>query len=85
MSTAKTADFSWAKTTTWLLSATVLRNVGLIVILIMLARLTNSETVGQYAIALAITTPIFVMGQLGLKNVYLTMHRDFRFRSYLTI
>lgn len=78
-------DLSWAKTTAWLLSATVLRNVGLIVILIMLARLTDAETVGQYAIALAITTPIFVMGQLGLKNVYLTMRRDLRFRSYLAI
>lgn len=83
--TGKPTDLSWAKTTTWLLSATVLRNVGLIVILVMLARLTNQETVGRYAIALAITTPIFVMGQLGLKNVYLTMQRDFRFRSYLTI
>ncbi|WP_104135637.1 MULTISPECIES: lipopolysaccharide biosynthesis protein [unclassified Cryobacterium] len=82
---AKPKAPSWAKTTTWLLSATVLRNVGLIVILVMLARLTDQETVGRYAIALAITTPIFVMGQLGLKNVYLTMQREFRFRSYLSI
>jgi len=81
----KSTDLSWAKTTAWLLSATVLRNVGLIVILVMLARLTDQATVGRYAIALAITTPIFVMGQLGLKNVYLTMQRDFRFRSYVII
>ncbi|WP_166784041.1 lipopolysaccharide biosynthesis protein [Cryobacterium suzukii] len=85
MTKSDRVDFSWAKTTTWLLSATVLRNVGLIVILVLLARLTSTEVVGRYAIALAITTPIFIMGQFGLKNVYLTMHQNFRFGSYVAI
>ncbi|TFD50809.1 hypothetical protein E3T55_08405 [Cryobacterium frigoriphilum] len=76
---------SWAQMTTWLLSANILRNVGLIVVLVVLARLTSAETVGRYALALAITTPIFVLAQMGLKGVYLTMHHDYRFRSYALV
>ena len=77
--------FSCIQMTTWLLSANILRNVGLIVVLVVLARLTSTETVGRYALALAITTPIFVLAQLGLKGVYLTMQHDYRFRSYALV
>lgn len=76
---------SWARDASWLLAANVLRNVGLIVILVLLARFTSQEVVGRYAIALAMTTPIFTFAQLGLKGVYLTMRRNHRFDSYLQV
>lgn len=76
---------SWASTTTWLLSANIARNIGLIAILILLARLTNSTAVGDYALALAITTPIFGFFQLGLKGVVLTLNPSVKFSFYLKV
>lgn len=76
---------SWASTTTWLLSANIARNIGLIAILILLARLTNSTAVGDYALALAITTPIFGFFQLGLKGVVLTLNPSVKFSYYLKV
>jgi O-antigen/teichoic acid export membrane protein len=85
LGTAPISGESWAKTTTILLAANVLRNVGLIVILVLLARLTSQEVVGRYSLALAITGPIFVFAQLGLRGVYLTLRSDHRFSSYLYV
>ena len=76
---------SWASTTTWLLSANIARNIGLIAILILLARLTDSTAVGDYALALAITTPIFGFFQLGLKGVVLTLNPSVKFSIYLKV
>lgn len=78
-------ESSWARTTTWLVAANVLRNVGLLVILLVLARLTDPDTVGHYALALALTTPLFAFAQLGLRNVYLTVRTIHRFSSYLRV
>jgi O-antigen/teichoic acid export membrane protein len=85
MNGTKTQESSWAKTTTWLLLANISRNIGLIVVLILLARLTNQEVVGQYALALAITTPVFALLQLGIKGIYLTLVGKFRFESFLRV
>jgi O-antigen/teichoic acid export membrane protein len=85
MSDSKTRESSWAKTTTWLLLANISRNIGLIVVLILLARLTNQEVVGHYALALAITTPIFALLQLGIKGIYLTLIGKYGFGSFLRV
>jgi O-antigen/teichoic acid export membrane protein len=85
MSESTIKESSWAKTTTWLLLANVSRNIGLIVVLILLARLTNQEVVGQYALALAITTPIFALLQLGIKGIYLTLIGQYGFGSFLRV
>lgn len=85
MSDSRPGNLVWAKDTSWILSANVLRNVGLIVILVLLARLTSPDVVGRYALALALTTPIFTFAQFGLKGVYLTMRADYRFRSYVVV
>lgn len=78
-------EFSWARTTSWLVSANILRNVGLLAILVVLARLTNPDVVGQYALALAITTPAFVFALLGLKTVYLTVRSVHRYSAYAIV
>ena len=54
-------------------------------ILVILARLTDQETVGRYSLALAITAPIFVFSQLGLKGVFLTHRTENIFSRYFTI
>ena len=41
------------------------------VILIFFARMTNQENLGQYALALAIVTPIFAVGNLQLRPLYI--------------
>lgn len=82
--TRPTAE-SWVRSTVWLLLANVFRNVGLIALLILIARYTTPEDVGRYALALAITAPIFVFAEFGLRTVYLTMHKDHPFSSYLLV
>lgn len=76
---------SWARATLWLVAASVLRNVGLLSILLALGQLTDPQTVGRYALALALTTPTFVFAQLGLKGVYLTLRGVHRFSSFLFV
>lgn len=41
------------------------------VILIFFARMTNQENLGQYALALAIVTPVFAVGNLQLRPLYI--------------
>lgn len=76
---------SWLTDSGWLLGANLARNLGLIVVTILLARYTAPEVVGQYALALAISTPIFVFAQLGLKGVYLTHSSHIAFRVYFKV
>lgn len=76
---------TWAKTTSQLLAGNILRNLGLVVVLVMLARFTSTSTVGKYSLCLAITGPIFVFAQMGLRSVYLTMSKNHRFSSYLQV
>jgi O-antigen/teichoic acid export membrane protein len=76
---------AWANDASWLLGANVLRNLGLIVILVFLARLTTPEVVGRYALALAITTPVFTFAQLGIKGIYLTIATRHRLVAYSTL
>ena len=41
------------------------------VILIFFARMTNQENLGQYALALAIVTPVFAISNLQLRPLYI--------------
>lgn len=75
----------WAKTTTWLLASNIIRNLASIAIVVLLARLTSSRTLGDYALALALTTPIFAFLQFGLKGVYLTLKGTTAFSSFLKV
>lgn len=76
---------SFAGATAWLLLANVFRNLGLIALLILLARYTDSATVGRYSLSLAIATPVFVLAEMGLRTVYLTMHDAIQFRWYAAV
>ncbi|HWL00863.1 MAG TPA: hypothetical protein VNQ52_00665 [Microbacteriaceae bacterium] len=71
--------------TSALLASTVLRNVAQIVIIWLLATLTNPETVGRYALVLAIATPVFVVAQLGIRGIYLTHAQPIALRSYVLV
>ncbi|MFJ3391475.1 lipopolysaccharide biosynthesis protein [Leifsonia aquatica] len=79
------AESSWLKMTSWLLVANLFRNLGLIAILVLLARFTDETSVGHYSLALAINTPIFVFAEFGMRTVYLTLHREYRFSSYTAV
>lgn len=83
--TPATSAKSWARDTGWLLGANISKTGGLLAILIVLARFTTPTVVGYYALALAITTPIFVFAQLGLKGIFLTHKVAFSFRTYLQV
>lgn len=85
MTTETTVVSSWARSTAWLVAANVLRNLGLLAVLLVLGQLTNPAVVGRYALALAITSPIFVLAQLGLKGVYLTLRSNNRFSSFVLV
>lgn len=76
---------SWARTTSWLLASNIVRNLAAIAVVILLARLTNSKILGDYALALAVTTPVFAFLQFGLKGVYLTLKHGVTYKSFLLI
>lgn len=80
-----TSKKSWALDTGWLLGANISKTGGLLAILIVLARFTDPTTVGHYALALAITTPVFVFAQMGLKGIFLTHKVAFAFTTYLQV
>jgi O-antigen/teichoic acid export membrane protein len=53
-------------------------------ILVVLAKLCSTYMVGQFALALAITAPVFVFAGLNLRTVQVTdARRDFHFGDYL--
>ena len=68
-----------------LLVAQLLRNLAPILLLLMLARLTDQETVGRFSLTLAIATPIFVLAQLGLRTVSLTLVPDAGLTEYTKV
>lgn len=76
---------NWAKTTSWLLASNIIRNLASIAIVVLLARLTSTQTLGDYALALALTTPIFAFLQFGLKGVYLTLNTTTAYTSFLKV
>jgi O-antigen/teichoic acid export membrane protein len=54
--------------------------------LVALARLGGAEMVGQFALGLAVTAPVFMFAQLQLRSVQATdARRDFRFGDYLAV
>ncbi len=49
------------------------------------AVLGGAAVVGEYSLAIALTTPIFIILDLSLRNVYVTNQREAPFASYLVI
>lgn len=85
MSTSVSQPAPLMKTTGWLASANVLRNLGLLAVLVALTNFSTPEAVGAYAIALAITTPSFAFAQMGLRGVYLTHRKSNSLVSYIVV
>lgn len=79
------SQFTWAQSTAFLLGAQLFRNLGPILVLFFLARLTDQATVGRYSLALAIATPFFVFAQFGLRTVVLTLNPQARFTKYIRV
>ena len=71
--------------TFWLTLSGLLRNAGVIVVLIVLANASGATSVSEYSLSLAITTPLFIFSQLGLKSLYLTKNADHRQKTYLFV
>lgn len=74
-----------ARTTGYLLVATVVRNLGPLAVLLALTRLTDPATVGRYSLALAMATPVYVLAQLNLRMVYLTLRPPEAVRGYVDV
>ncbi|MET3769736.1 O-antigen/teichoic acid export membrane protein [Marisediminicola sp. UYEF4] len=49
------------------------------------ALLGGSSAVGEFSLALAIVTPIFIASEMSLRNVYVTLHREIAFTSYVLV
>ena len=50
-----------------------------------LARQDGPHAVGQYSTLIAILAPVYILSQLGLRNLYLTLQRRIRWRVYLGV
>ncbi|HEU5222607.1 MAG TPA: hypothetical protein VFU07_02870 [Candidatus Lumbricidophila sp.] len=78
-------DGSFTRQTTFLLLSNVLRNLGLLALLILVARYTSPTVVGRYSLSLAVTAPIFMLGEFGLRIVFLTFNEHHRYSWYALI
>lgn len=45
----------------------------------------GAVAVGEYSIALAVTTPVFILGHFGLRTVYLTLRETHPWTTYLRL
>lgn len=73
------------RSTIWLTLALAFRSLGQAGLLIVFARFGSPETLGSYSLALAVTAPIFVFCEFGLRTVYLTHRGNQPFRAYLRV
>ena len=70
----------------WTLAGNAIYAASQFGILSVLAKLGNRSTVGQYALALAITAPVFMFTNLQLRGVQATDARDeYEFADYFTL
>ncbi|MDQ0755763.1 lipopolysaccharide biosynthesis protein [Arthrobacter sp. B3I4] len=73
------------RSTIWLTLALAFRSLGQAGLLIVFARFGSPETLGSYSLALAVTAPIFVFCEFGLRTVYLTHRGNQPFSAYLRV
>jgi O-antigen/teichoic acid export membrane protein len=73
------------RSTIWLTLALAFRSLGQAGLLIVFARFGSPETLGNYSLALAVTAPIFVFCEFGLRTVYLTHRGNQPFSAYLRV
>ena len=70
----------------WLTGGFLARNVALIATLSIVSKFLGISQLGQVTLALAITTPIFVVAECGLRAVYLTIQdRRSSFKWFLQL
>jgi len=56
------------------------------VIIMLIAKLGSANMVGEYALAMAVTTPVFLFADLNLRSVYVTDTADqYTFSQYFTL
>ncbi|QOD02193.1 lipopolysaccharide biosynthesis protein [Pseudarthrobacter sp. BIM B-2242] len=73
------------KNTIWLTLALAFRSLGQAGLLIVFARFGSADLLGEYTLALAITAPVFVFCEFGLRTVYLTHRGSQSFSTYLKV
>lgn len=56
-----------------LLTASIVRYVGQLAIFATIAQILGPMDAGSYALAIAITSPVFILAGLGMRSVYLTL------------
>lgn len=70
----------------WLFAGNVVYGTGLWVTLMLLAKLAGPVMLGQFALGLAISTPVFMLANLSLRNVLATdAERKFPLGGYLAL
>lgn len=68
-----------------LLTIGLLRNGALALSLVLISNYLGPDQLGNYSLGLAISTPIFVFSQFGLRGVFLTKSSSHKFSSYLLV
>jgi O-antigen/teichoic acid export membrane protein len=65
-----------------LLTASVVRYTGQLGIFVLFARLLGAEAAGNFAFALAVTAPVFILASLGMRDIYLTLRTEIALKVY---
>lgn len=70
------------KNATLLLTASIARYAGQLGVFVLIARLLGPADAGNFALALAVTAPVFILAGLGMRTVYLTLHTHIALTHY---
>ncbi|MBC7926865.1 MAG: hypothetical protein H7039_14530 [Bryobacteraceae bacterium] len=86
MESSPTAPPSLKGGLAWSLAGNVVNGASQWAVLSLIAKLTSTEILGQFALALAVATPIAMLAHLNLRSVFTTdVHRTNPFADYFAV
>lgn len=69
----------------WLVLANLVSTLAKVVTLVVLANIGDMGTAGQYTLALAVVSPIFLLVSLSLRQIYVSAHKDSEYGDFLLL
>lgn len=69
----------------WLVLANLVSTLSKVVTLVVLTNVGDMATAGQYTLALAVVTPVFLLLRLSLRQIYVSAHEDVVYGEFLSL
>lgn len=75
---------TWAKAS-WLVLANLVSTLAKVATFVVLANLGGMATAGQYTLALAVVSPVFLLLSLSLRQIHVSEHADTGYGEFLSL